>query len=86
MMLHEQWDSPDGDLFGLRDCFCIGCLLGMVDDPSKFAGVGIVSWNVNHVKFSCLVKFSFEDLLPGDSELWHRWFEHCGLFTLEQNC
>ena len=81
--LHEQWDNSDGDLSCLGDWFCCWCLLGMVYPPLKFAGV--VCWDINHVKFSCLVKFSFEHLFSMDWELWCGWLECSGLVSLEQN-
>ena len=55
----------------------------MVFPPKKFAWV--VCGDINHVKFSCFVKFSFKDLFTGEYELWDGWFEHCGFFTLEED-
>ena len=57
---------------------------GKVDPPWKFAGVGVVCWKFNHVKFSYLVKLAFKDLFSLDWELWCGWFEHCGFVSLEQ--
>ena len=75
MMLHEQRDSPDGDELGLSDrfclccllaeiCFCLGCLLGKIHPPLKFACVGVVGWNVHHVNSVSLSSFPSSTRLP----------------------
>ena len=51
--------------------------------PGKFGRVG--SMNVNHAKFICLVKVTFEDWCALNGYRWLIRFEDCGFGTMKKD-